>query len=88
MIILYSSTSGNSVYNSNLLKIEHIFNTKNIPFDKIDGAADENVEIREFLFRLSGVRKYPLVFKYDENEKFKFIGDYEEIEYLVDQYAL
>lgn len=87
LVILWSSTSGNTFINSNTLRIEHLLTAKNIKFDKIDGADPENIEIRDYLFRLADMRKYPLVFKY-ENAKFIFVGDYEEIESLVDQYAL
>ena len=69
MIILYSSTSGNTLVNSNTSRIEHLFTAKNIKHDKIDGATDENMEIRDYLFRIAGLRKYPLVYKY-ENQKF------------------
>lgn len=87
LILLHSSTSGNSVSNSNTFRIENTLNGKKIIFDKIDGCLDENYEIREFLFNLAGKRHYPLIFKY-ENDKFSFYADYEIFESLIDTYAI
>merc|ERR1719414_1291932 len=57
--------------------------------EQLDGAQAENKDLRNKLFNCSNVRgKYPQVFIVDGDDKLKYVGNDEDIQYLADSETL
>jgi hypothetical protein len=89
VIVLVSSLSTDQIQMVNTRRLEDVIAGKKYAFERIDGALAENKEVRDTLFGISGHRgKYPQCFVADENDGYRFIGLWEDIEQLIDCDAL
>eukprot|EP01115_Flamella_aegyptia_P015144 TRINITY_DN907_c0_g1_i1.p1 TRINITY_DN907_c0_g1~~TRINITY_DN907_c0_g1_i1.p1 ORF type:complete len:108 (+),score=31.61 TRINITY_DN907_c0_g1_i1:31-354(+) len=84
-VFLLSSVGGNLVQMKRTQKIDQwLASIPNLNVDKVDGAVAENKDTRTALWECSGQRGYPQLYIRDGEGNLTFIGDYEEIEYLVE----
>ncbi|OQR93177.1 hypothetical protein THRCLA_22332 [Thraustotheca clavata] len=81
-IVLVSHQSFSAENKSNTSSLNALLDAKKIKRDEVDGSAEHNVERRNQLFNISGVRgTYPQVFLQDEDESTpQFIGFFEAIQ--------
>ncbi|RHY94992.1 hypothetical protein DYB35_001307 [Aphanomyces astaci] len=69
-IVLVSRQSFSAEHKSNSASLEAIFNAKKIKREEVDGSAEENTQLRNDLFSISGIRgTYPQVFFQVEGKK-------------------
>jgi len=88
VVILVSSVSTDQIQIVESRRLEDLMVSKRLEFDKIDGALAENKEIRDKLFGISGLRgKYPQCF-ISSGDEYRFVGQWEVVESLVDCDAL
>src|SRR5690348_16044518 len=85
VIMLLSSLSADQIVVVNTRRLEDVLKGKKLKHIKIDGVLQENKEIRDTLFNVSGIRgKYPQCFIADDDNNYRFVGMWDEIESLVD----
>ncbi len=66
-------------------RCRNILQAKGIAVKEIDGGDPENVDKRNFLFKLSGQRGiYPLVFLCSASDHYKFVGTWSNVEELIE----
>lgn len=87
-MFLYSSLATDQIQIVNSRRLEDVLIGKKMVFDRVDGSQTEQKDIRDELFKVSGLRgKYPQLFIKGE-AGYRFIGLWEEVESLVDCDAL
>ncbi|ETW04834.1 hypothetical protein H310_03958 [Aphanomyces invadans] len=81
-IVLISRQSFSAENKSNSASLDAIFNAKKIKRVEIDGSAEENTQLRNDLFAISGVRgTYPQVFfQVEGSDKPEFVGLFDTIQ--------
>jgi len=78
-IVLVTSSSFSAEQKNNIHSLNALFDAKKIKREEIDGALEENVEKRNQLFGISGVRgTYPQVFL-EEDDEITFVGLFDQI---------
>merc|ERR1712154_318526 len=84
-ILLWSSLASNAHQNSAQTKMMNLLVAQKIRCEQLDGAQGENKVLRNKLFNCSNVRgKYPQIFIKNEKGELKYIGNDEEVQYMVD----
>ncbi|ETV86572.1 hypothetical protein H257_01726 [Aphanomyces astaci] len=81
-IVLVSRQSFSAEHKSNSASLEAIFNAKKIKREEVDGSAEENTQLRNDLFSISGIRgTYPQVFFQVEGSNTpQFVGLFDAIQ--------
>eukprot|EP00617_Octactis_speculum_P018226 CAMPEP_0185768104 /NCGR_PEP_ID=MMETSP1174-20130828/47463_1 /TAXON_ID=35687 /ORGANISM="Dictyocha speculum, Strain CCMP1381" /LENGTH=118 /DNA_ID=CAMNT_0028452641 /DNA_START=19 /DNA_END=375 /DNA_ORIENTATION=+ len=88
VIVLVTSTPSTTGISGNQSMMKNQFESKGVSITEIDGAAQENRELRNELFGISEKRgAYPQVFIKEGGET-KFVGDYEAFEELIESDSL
>lgn len=81
-VLLISSSSGNPLQKVNQGRVVAMLEGKKLPFISVDGANPAEVDHRNQLFNLSGMRgKYPQLFL-EQKGRTTFVGDYDAIDDL------
>eukprot|EP01084_Bolivina_argentea_P296622 510888_1 len=84
-VLLWSSLSSNAHQTAAQKKVGDRLKQLKVRYEQLDGAQQENKDLRNKLFNVSNVRgKYPQVFVVDEKDNLKYVGMDDEIDYLID----
>lgn len=84
-ILLFSSVSTDQLTPIATRRMEQTLTANRIEFEQVDGASADKLELRNKLFAVSSIRgKYPQLFIVQENGDHKFVGQWDEVESLVE----
>ena len=90
VIVLYTSVPNTTAIEQNQRAVVSIIKSKGVDFIEIDGANQENKDLRSILWSTPNSKRaiYPQVFIKRQNDIYEFIGDYGEIVRLNDEIKL
>ena len=90
VIVLYTSVPNTTAIEQNQRAVVSIIKSKGVDFIEIDGANQENKDLRSILWSTPNSKRaiYAQVSIKRENDNYEFIGDYEEIVRLNDEIKL
>eukprot|EP01094_Clydonella_sp_ATCC50884_P007386 TRINITY_DN16560_c0_g1_i1.p2 TRINITY_DN16560_c0_g1~~TRINITY_DN16560_c0_g1_i1.p2 ORF type:complete len:101 (+),score=45.88 TRINITY_DN16560_c0_g1_i1:22-324(+) len=83
IVYLLSTAGGNLATAKQQQKIDDWITIKKLKVEKVDGCDADNKELRTKLWEVADKRGYPMLF-IREGDSYEFIGDYDEIEYLME----
>jgi hypothetical protein len=84
-IILFSNLATDQLTPIATRRMEDALNAKKIVYEKVDGSDAAQVELRNKLFGVSSLRgKYPQLFIVQENGDYKYVGQWDETEMLIE----